>query len=208
MFSVRILIADDDTSINRLLCSLMGEWGYEVMPATNGLVAWEIMRRDDAPLLAILDWMMPGMTGVEVVRRVRTTKRPHRPYLLLLTARDKQVDILEGLRAGASDYIVKPFDYEELEARVRVGAQMIELQVELARRVKELEDALQQVKRLQGLVPICSYCKKIRDDQNYWHAVERYISASSGAQFSHSICPDCYEQHARPAIEELKKQEG
>ncbi|HXH27441.1 MAG TPA: response regulator transcription factor [Candidatus Polarisedimenticolia bacterium] len=202
---MRILVADDDESILKLLQGMLTEWGYEVVAASDGKAAWEVMRAPDAPLAAILDWNMPGMTGTEVVRKIRESERPQPPYLLLLTARDNQADILEGLLAGASDYVTKPFDYEELRARLQVGTQMVTLQSELSERVRELEEALQHVRRLQGLLPICSYCKKIRDDQNYWHGVEEYISAFSDAMFSHSICPECFEKHARPAIEQLKR---
>src|SRR5207237_6416573 len=101
--------------------------------------------------------------------------------------------IVTGLTAGADDYIVKPFQRDELHARVRVGERLLELQATLADRVKELEAALARVKLLHGLLPICSYCKKVRDDQNYWQQVESYISAHSGVQFSHGICPGCYE---------------
>jgi phosphoserine phosphatase RsbU/P len=202
---MRILVADDDGSILGLLQGMLKEWGYEVVAVKDGVAAWEVMRKPDAPLVAILDWNMPGMTGTEVVRKVRASVRPNPPYLLLLTARDNQTDILEGLLAGASDYVTKPFDYEELRARLQVGAQMVTLQRELSERVRELEDALNHVRRLQGLLPICSYCKKIRDDQNYWHGVEEYVSAFSDAMFSHSICPECFEKHARPAIEQLKR---
>ena len=98
-------------------------------------------------------------------------------------------NVVIGLESGANDYIRKPFDQEELHARVRVGERVLELQFKLAKRVKELEDPLSQIKTLQGLIPICSYCKKIRDDQNYWQQLESYISQHSQAVFSHGICP-------------------
>ena len=201
---MRVLVADDDVSIRGMLCSMLTEWGYEVVAAANGSEAWEVMRQPNAPNLGILDWTMPGLTGVEVVRNVRSTPRPHPPYLLMLTARDRQADVNEGLRAGASDYIIKPFDYDELQARLQVGAQLMTLHIELAQRVEQLEAALHHVNRLQGLLPICSYCKKIRDDQNYWHGVEDYLSSNSEALFSHGVCPDCYDRIVRPQIQQLK----
>jgi CheY-like chemotaxis protein len=202
---LRILVADDDDSIRGMLKSMLTEWGYEVVTAENGDKAWEIMQAQDAPRLAICDWNMPGLTGVEVIRNVRAKPRRHPPYILLLTAKDKQADILEGLQAGASDYVTKPFDYDELRARVNVGAQIIGLQAELGERVSELEEALRHVQRLQGMLPICSYCKKIRDDQNYWHGVEEYISSCSEALFTHGVCPDCYTRFVRPEIKHIKR---
>src|SRR5439155_4831059 len=99
--------------------------------------------------------------------------------------------IVTGLQAGADDYITKPFDRGELQARLQVGRRIVELQKGLADRVRELEAALSRVRQLQGLLPICAWCKKIRDDQNYWHQVETYIGSHSDARFSHGICPDC-----------------
>ncbi len=205
---MRVLVADDDVSIRRLLTTMLAEWGYEVIAAADGSEAWRILVEADPPPAAILDWTMPGMTGTEVIRHVRSIDRPYKPYLLLLTAKDRQGDIVEGLRAGASDYIIKPFDYDELRARLRVGVQMVGLQIELAQRVRELQQALDHVTHLQGLLPICTYCKKIRDDQNYWHAVEHYITANADVHFSHGICPDCYEKVARPEIDRIRRESG
>lgn len=107
---------------------------------------------------------------------------------------------MRGLDAGADDYIIKPFNREELRARVKVGVRILDLQNNLAGRVSELERAMAGVKQLQGLLPICCYCKKIRDDQNYWQQVEGYISRHSEAQFSHGVCPDCFEKIVKPEL--------
>jgi CheY-like chemotaxis protein len=149
--------------------------------------------------------MMPEMDGLKVCRMVRTTPHLHHLYLILLTAKNRKEHIVAGLQAGADDYLTKPFDREELYARVQAGVRIITLQQSLVARVKELEEALARVKQLQGLFPICSYCKKIRNDQNYWQQVEDYLSKHSEAQFSHSICPDCYEQCVKPALDKLKQ---
>jgi sigma-B regulation protein RsbU (phosphoserine phosphatase) len=203
---MRVLVADDDESIRRMLTSMLSDWGYTVIAAASGDEAWQIMMaQGEPPPVAILDWNMPGLTGTDVIRHVRSIARSYTPYLLLLTAKDKQEDIVEGLRAGASDYIIKPFDYDELQARLQVGVQMVSLQLELGEKVKELQIALEQVKSLQGLLPICAYCKKIRDDQNYWHAVENYISANSDVHFTHGICPDCYQKVSKSQVDFLKR---
>jgi sigma-B regulation protein RsbU (phosphoserine phosphatase) len=205
---VKILIAEDDTISRRLLATTLSKWGYEVVVTCDGTAAWEVLQRADAPPLAILDWMMPGMDGIEVCRRVRRTAAPTPPYLILLTAKGRREDIVTGLRSGADDYLIKPPNREELRARVQVGIRIVELQHSLADRVKALEEALARVKQLQGLLPICAYCKKIRDDQNYWQQVESYISEHSEAQFSHSICPECYEGRVKPELDRLRRLQG
>jgi len=125
-------------------------------------------------------------------------------YIILLTARDDGPDLVRGLEAGADDYITKPFNRKELRARIRVGLRVVRLQQILADRVRELAEALTRVKRLQGLLPICSYCKKIRNDRNYWEKVETYISEHSEAQFSHGICPDCFERVVKPEVHKME----
>jgi response regulator RpfG family c-di-GMP phosphodiesterase len=112
----------------------------------------------------------------------------------LLTGRDAKADVVAGLLAGANDYVTKPFDREELRARLHVGRQVVELQHSLAARVQQLEKALSQVNSLEGLLPICTYCKKIRDDNNYWEQVETYLLDHSEVRFSHGICPDCLQR--------------
>jgi response regulator RpfG family c-di-GMP phosphodiesterase len=131
--------------------------------------------------------------------------REPKPYLIFVTAKARTQDIVTGLGAGADDYIVKPFEREELRARVQVGFRMLELQAALADRVRELEEALTRVKQLQGLLPICSYCKKVRDDRNYWQQVETYIEGHSDAQFTHGICPECREKYVVPELERLRR---
>lgn len=188
---MRILIAEDDPVSCRILEGTLTAWGYDVSIATNGRMAWDLLRRADSPPLAILDIMMPEMDGCEVCRKVRQASSAIPPYLILLTAMSAKDDVVKGIRSGANDYLTKPFHREELKVRVEVGVQMLELQRVLADRVKELEEALSQVKQLQGLLPICSYCKKVRDDQNYWQRVESYISDRLDVQFTHGICPNC-----------------
>jgi DNA-binding response OmpR family regulator len=192
----------------RLLEETLIKWGYEVVVTSDGFAAWEALQSSDPPALAILDWMMPGLDGIQVCRKVRGTPTSTPPYLILLTAKGRREDIITGLQAGANDYVTKPFDRAELQARLQVGVRIVELQQSLADRVIELEEALARVKQLQGLLPICAYCKKIRDDQNYWQQVENYISEHSEAQFSHSICPECYERLVRPELDALRRIQG
>jgi len=205
---MKILIAEDDPVSRRLLEATLGKWGYEVTSTSNGTDAWEVLAAPQAPKLAILDWMMPEMDGVEVCRRVRGRPDQGPLHILLLTARGRKEDVIAGLGAGADDYITKPFDQEELRARVQVGVRIVELQTTLAARVQELEEALVRVRQLRGLLPICSYCKKIRDDRNYWQQVEQYVSTHSEVQFSHGICPECYSKVVEPQLDEAARVQG
>jgi DNA-binding response OmpR family regulator len=202
---MKMLIAEDDLVSRRVLRAALSEWGYEVVEAADGVAALRLLQGPDAPRLAVLDWMMPGLDGVEVCRQIRAQPTAEPPYLILLTGRGDKDDIVAGLTSGANDYIAKPYDRKELHARVGVGRQVVELQASLAARVRELEEALAQVKHLQGLLPICSYCKKVRDDQNYWQQVEDYIADHSEARFSHGICPECWEKEVKPQLEQATR---
>ena len=196
----RILIAEDDAVSRTVLDRTLRGWGHEVVVTQTGSEAWDAMLDDDAPRLAILDWMMPGLEGPEVCRRIRALARPIPTYIILLTARGQTDDIVLGLDSGADDYVTKPFDRGELRSRIRVGERVLALQKGLADRVRELEEALGQVKEVKGLLPICSYCKAVRDDHNYWHRVETYITAHSAARFSHGICPGCWTDVVVPEL--------
>ncbi|MBA3440520.1 MAG: response regulator transcription factor [Pyrinomonadaceae bacterium] len=200
---MKVLIAEDDPVFRHVLATTLVKFGYEVVVAADGAEALAALEREDAPPLVILDWMMPGMDGVEVCSRVRSLPTATPPYLILLTGKSGKEDVVAGLDAGANDYLTKPFNRAELRARVQVGAHVLELQGNLAARVRELEDALSQVKQLQGLLSICSYCKKIRDEQNYWHRVESYISQHAEVEFSHGICPACYTEVVQPQLDQL-----
>ncbi len=200
-----ILIAEDEPVSRRLLETRLRRWGYDVVVTSDGLQAWQLLQNEDAPRLVILDWMMPRMTGLEVCREIRGSSRLNPVYIIFVTARDCREDVIEGLEAGANDYVAKPFDNDELRVRIKVGERVLELQRLLADRVKELETALSREKQLQGLLPICCYCKKIRNDQNYWEKVENYITDHSGAQFSHGICPECYNTVMEHEVNELEK---
>lgn len=201
---MRILIADDERISCRVLEATLTAWGFEIVITRNGSEAWEALQQPDAPRLAILDWMMPGIDGVEICRRVKQLETPIPTYLILLTAKGSKANIVEGLSSGANDYITKPFDRDELRARVNVGVAVVELEQRLAERVAELEAALAHVKLLQGILPICSYCKHVRDDQNYWQTVESYVTSHSEAKFSHSICPSCYDSVVKPQMDALQ----
>ena len=192
---MRVLIAEDDADSFELLATLLTSFGYEIVGVDNGEDALAILQCPDRPMLAILDWMMPGMSGVDVCRQLRAQQFDNPTYIILLTSLKSESDIVEGLEAGADDYITKPFDFYELNARIGVGQRVIDLQASLSSRVKELEDALGHVNTLRGILPICMHCHKIRDDQESWHRIEAYIEQHSDVQFSHGICQQCMKEH-------------
>jgi CheY-like chemotaxis protein len=133
---MKILIAEDDRISRRLLERKLTSWGYEVVSCTNGAEAWQELHREAAPSLAILNWMMPGMDGVQVCKEIRKQKRRGYTYIILLTARDRKRDIVEGIDAGADDYVTKPFNPHELKVRIRAGRRIIDMQSELMQREK------------------------------------------------------------------------
>jgi DNA-binding response OmpR family regulator len=192
---MRILIAEDDPTSRRLLEATLARDGYDVVSAADGDEAWDRLRAQDAPRLAILDWMMPGTDGIEICRRLRQEPRASYVYVLLVTTKTRTEDIIHGLDAGADDYLTKPYDPQELRCRIQSGVRLLRLEEALADKVRELQEALSHVKQLQGLLPICMFCKKIRDDSDTWHKLETYIERNSDAMFSHSLCGDCRREH-------------
>jgi phosphoserine phosphatase RsbU/P len=187
---MRALVADDDRVGPAMLSWTLRKWQFEVSVAHDGESAWDLVR-SEGPQLAILDWMMPTLDGLDLCRRIRADPTRAHMYLILLTARHSKEDMVTALDAGADDFLVKPFDPEELRARLHVGVRVVTLQERLADRVTELEAAIATVKQLRGLIPICSYCKRIRSDKDDWEQMETYISEHSDAEFSHGICPAC-----------------
>jgi len=202
---MRALIADDDRIATEILSTALQRMNIEVAVASDGGAAWELLIAGDAPSLAVIDWMMPTVDGLELCRRIRQNAAHAHMYVILLTGRDDRKDVVAGLDAGADDYIVKPFDPDELRARVQVGIRVLTLQERLADRVTELQEALTRVKRLQGLLPICSYCKRIRGDDQYWQQVDSYIVEHSDAQFTHGICPPCSQKLMAEIDEERQR---
>jgi DNA-binding response OmpR family regulator len=202
---MRILIAEDDPVSRLLLETHLRKWDHTPVIKSDGQAAWDALQAPDAPALAILDWMMPELDGLEVCRRARA--RPLAPplYVILLTARADRRDLVEGLGAGADDYVTKPFDAAELRARVTVGVRVATLQVELAARITELEQALARVDQLHGILPICSYCKKVRNDTDSWQQMESYVSAHSNVRFNHGVCPDCKKNIVQPELDALRR---
>jgi len=188
---MRVLIAEDDAPSRRILQALLTRWGYEVISAADGSEAWRLLCQPDHPHLVVLDWMMPGMEGPEIARRLRL-RGPEKPYYtIIMTARNSGDSASSALDTGADDFIGKPFDHDELRARVAVGFRMNGLQKRLLVTIQNLQQSLDRVKQLEGIIPICMYCKKIRDDDDSWNQLEQYITNHSEAQFTHGVCPKC-----------------
>jgi phosphoserine phosphatase RsbU/P len=204
MVPLPVLVADDEPVSRTVVSAMLKKAGYPVILASDGEQAWKTLDAADSPSLALLDWEMPGLQGPEVVERIRNRASQAPTYVILLTSRDSSADIVRGLRAGADDYVTKPANEDELIARVNVGARVVQLQIALADRVRSLEEALANVRALQTLLPMCAYCKSIRNDQNYWEKVETYFSQHSNVSFTHSYCPNCYERFVRPELEALE----
>ncbi len=191
---MRVLIAEDDVTSRRILEGLLPKWGYALESFARGDEAFARLKQAGAPRIAILDRAMPGMEGAEICRAIRSVETTEPPYLILLTVQGEARSVIEGLESGASDYIVKPYDFGELRARLQVGRRVVELQEALGRQVRELQEALRHIKVLQGLLPICMYCHRIRTDPRSWQRLEGYLSDHADVTFTHGICPDCFDK--------------
>jgi DNA-binding response OmpR family regulator len=192
---MRILIAEDDRTSREILANVLANAGHEVVETANGAEAWTYFQQPDPPRLAILDWMMPEMDGVDLVSHIRELPTGRPPYLIMLTAKGEKKDIVTALEAGADDYLAKPFDASELRARIKAGTRMLKMLDQVAHQAREQQAAEDHIKTLQGILPICSYCKKIRNDEGFWDQVEAYVSRYTEAEFTHSICPECMKKN-------------
>lgn len=202
---MRILLADDDPVCRMLVEKWLLRWGHEPVLAEDGDSARRLFEGDAPPEMAILNWNMPGMAGTDLCRWLRADPRLRGTWVTLLTGRDERSDLCAGLRSGADEYLVKPFDPAELEARIAVGERIVRLRGEMMERLAELEGANERIRQLERLLSICSWCRKIRDEENRWQPIERFLSERSGMSFSHGICPDCLETKLRPEVEEIRR---
>jgi DNA-binding response OmpR family regulator len=148
---MKLLIAEDDPLFRRLLQQILAP-DYEVIATQDGNQAWAALQQPDAPQLAILDWVMPGMSGPQVCRKVRQCSSLDSMYLIILTAKNTLADVVSGLRAGADDYVTKPFSPEEIRARVKIGERILDLKASLADRAEEANDSREQETRLKQIL--------------------------------------------------------
>ena len=202
---MKVLIAEDDSGMRLLVARLILKMGCEVLQAADGEEALELAMREK-PEVLVTDWLMPKRDGLELCTRLRALGLGHPyVYIIVLTARDQKEDVLRGLEAGADDYIVKPFDHDELVARVCVGERIVRLETLLRTRHAELESSLLTIRKLKSLLPICVFCKRVRTDGNYWEQIEAYIHEHTGTDFSHGVCPECFQKQYPGYSERLEK---
>jgi DNA-binding response OmpR family regulator len=191
---MRIIIAEDDPLTLGLLTELVRKWDYETISVNNGDTALESLRGDNDPLILLADWQIPGIHGDELCRLARTRLSAKPLHIILTTGTQLTVESkVRALAAGADDYLLKPYDPRELLARLHVGERALELQVKLRKRVAELEAALSKSEKSEGPLPICSECKRIRDQKDHWQTIENYLATRTDATFTHSVCPGCLE---------------
>ena len=187
---MRILVAEDDNALRLVLTAKLKKMGYEVIVAEDGEYAWQAYRMY-YPQLVLTDWMMPKVHGLELCRLIRGYHLEKYTYIIMLTSLSGKKNYLEGMNAGADDFLNKPVDMDELTARLHVAERILNLHT--------------TVRQLEGLLPICAYCKNIRDEKNEWHPIEAYISRRSDASFSHGCCPKCVELFLKPQLEEIQR---
>ena len=200
---MHVLIAEDDAVSARILEDAVSAAGHAVEVVADGRTAWERLQAEDFDLV-ISDWVMPEMDGLELCRRVRAREEAPFCHMMLVTSRTRAEDIVAGIMAGANDFVTKPFDRAVLTARLHAAQRVIELERTLANRVRELEEALHEVATLRKLLPICMYCKSIRDDEQAWADLEEYFHKHAQTDFTHSICPSCYDGRIRPMLDDWK----
>jgi DNA-binding response OmpR family regulator len=187
---MKILAVEDDAVARAVLRQALRKLGHEAIEAGDGEEAWELLQKEPVRVI-VSDWLMPKLDGLELCRRVRGRARAEYSYFILLTGNDATAsNQREAADAGVDDFLTKPLDFDELWTRLRVAERILRYAT--------------QVKQLEEMMPICSYCKKIRDDQNYWQQIEGYINERTGSEFSHSVCPDCYQRVVVPELESLK----
>ncbi|MBI9085842.1 MAG: response regulator [Desulfobacterales bacterium] len=199
--SGNILVVDDTKENLRILVDALGHEGYVVRPALSGQIALEAARKEP-PDLILLDVIMPGMNGYQVCAALKADTHLQDVPVIFISALDEVTDKVKGFSAGGVDYISKPFQTEELLARVETHLILRNLTKRIEdknARLQEVNEALQraldEIKTLRGIIPICAHCKKIRDDKGYWEQIETYIHQHSDAEFSHSICRECAKVH-------------
>jgi len=181
---MNVLIAEDDPVTRMLLKQLLMSGGYEVTESEDGASAWKVLQSIRIPVV-ISDWQMPDLQGPDLCRKIRSRGGDY-IYFIMLTSNTGRSSYLAAMDAGVDDFLTKPLDAIELQCRLRVAERILGLRHE--------------VQRLEGLLPICSYCKRIRDENQNWSSLEGYIEKRSKAEFSHGICPDCYKKHIEPAV--------
>jgi len=187
---VKVLAVEDDAVARAVLRKALQRLGHEVIEARDGQEAWAAMEAEPVRVI-VSDWMMPNVSGLELCQRLRARPGAEYVYFILITANSADsTNRIAAADAGVDDFLSKPLNIEELWMRLRVAERILRYAT--------------QVQQLEELLPICSYCKKIRDDQNYWQQMEGYINERTGSEFSHSVCPDCMTSVVQPEMDKMK----
>jgi phosphoserine phosphatase RsbU/P len=187
---VKILAVEDDAVARAVLRKALQKLGHDVIEAKDGREAWTLMEAEPVRVI-VSDWMMPNLSGLELCRKLRARSGAEYVYFILITANSADsANRIEAADAGVDDFLSKPLNVEELWMRLRVAERILQFAT--------------QVRQLEELLPICSYCKKIRDDQNYWQQMEGYINERTGSEFSHSVCPDCMVRVVQPELDKMR----
>jgi DNA-binding response OmpR family regulator len=191
---MKILVAEDDQISRKLLSTTLKQFGHEVKAFDNGADAWAYF--DESPVRVIVsDWLMPDLDGLDFCRKVRKRAQTQYTYFILLTANVQGKDTyLEAMNAGIDDFLAKPLDRDQIWMRLKVAERILKYTT--------------TINKLESMLPICSYCKKVRDDNNYWQQVETYLANRTGTSFSHSVCPTCYTNKVKPEIDKIRAQKN
>lgn len=192
---IRILVVDDDPDILFATVRILKKEGYHLIGAETGTEALEKVTAE-APDLILLDVELPDILGTEICARLKNDPDHQNRYIMMLSGRrTASADQADGLEAGADGYIARPVSNRELLSRVKLMVRLIRAERKNDTYISELERAIEQIKVLSGIIPICMHCKQIRDDKGYWNQLEAFISKHSNAQFSHGICDVCLDKH-------------
>jgi phosphoserine phosphatase RsbU/P len=186
---MKILVVEDDPVTQQILRVALEQDGHQVLTASDGEEALQLVASNPVQL-TVSDWMMPRMDGLDFCKRIRERESKQYLYFIMLTARAGRIDYFRAMESGVDDFLAKPLRRDDLKIRLRAAERILSY--------------MGQVRELRSLLPMCSYCKRIRDDRDYWHQVEAYIKKHAGIDFSHGICPDCYTEIIVPQLEALE----
>ena len=187
----RVHIVEDDKTTRKLLENVTSLLGYETVSYEDGQDAWDAFRLTQ-PKVVISDWKLPGKDGLELCRMLRQQMSDSYTYFILVSAQKRsRSNLQQAIEAGVDDFLKKPISSEEIWNRLRVAERILNFTA--------------QVRKLESLIPICCYCKKVRNDGDLWEQIEQYVNERTGADFTHSICPNCMETHVRPQMESYKQ---
>ena len=189
-----VMLVDDMPANMGILFNALEQAWYKVLVVNSGEAALESASKTK-PDIILLDVIMPGLDGFETCKRLKSAPETRDIPVIFMTILDETEDEVHGLELGAVDYITKPIQVERVLSRIQSHLTIRRLARSLEEKNRQLQEALDNIKTLRGLLPICSICKKIRDDEGYWRKLEDYIGNHTYAEFSHSVCPTCMKMY-------------